>query len=195
MNKEINEMSGKIFDTFDGNEIDSINLLIDKLAHSSFDYLKLESEGRQIVIAKKGMDIVEVSATKGATPQVESVRSMESTGPFIAAPQGEVVKSMEGAGAEPAIAKISEKEVQEEAGVVIIKSPSHGLYYAQAGPGSPPFVTIGKKVKKGDTVGLLEIMKVYSAITTHVGGEVVKIYVGNEELLEPGQALIAIKVK
>ena len=85
--------------------------------------------------------------------------------------------------------------VSEQAGIAVIKSPSYGLFYAQPEPGSPPYVKLGDTVKAGDTLGLVEIMKTFTAITSEVDGEIVQIHVKNEQILEPDQPLFSIKVK
>jgi acetyl-CoA carboxylase biotin carboxyl carrier protein len=68
------------------------------------------------------------------------------------------------------------------------------MYYAQPEPGKPPYVSVGARVKKGDTIGLVEVMKTFNAIPADADGEVVAIHVRDEELLEPGQPLISIRV-
>ena len=83
--------------------------------------------------------------------------------------------------------------VVEQAGVVVIKSPSYGLFYAQPEPGAPSYVEMGCVVKQGDTLGLVEIMKTFTAITSSVAGKVVGIHVKNEQMLEPDQPLFSIQ--
>ncbi|HED23859.1 MAG TPA: acetyl-CoA carboxylase, biotin carboxyl carrier protein, partial [Firmicutes bacterium] len=85
--------------------------------------------------------------------------------------------------------------VVEEAGIEVIKSPSWGLFYAQPEPEAPPYVKVGDPVKAGDTVGLLEIMKTYTALVAEHDGEVVAIHVKNEQQLEPEQPVMSIKIK
>jgi len=88
----------------------------------------------------------------------------------------------------------SSPSVIEEEGVYIIKSPSYGIFYAQSEPGIPPYVTVGAEINADDTIGLMEIMKTFTAITSPVAGEVTAIHVKNEETLEPGQPLVSVKV-
>jgi acetyl-CoA carboxylase biotin carboxyl carrier protein len=78
--------------------------------------------------------------------------------------------------------------------VFIVRAPSQCRFYAQPEPGAAPYVTLGAAIKTGDTVGLMEIMKTFSAITSTVNGEVVAIHVINEEYLETDQPVISIKV-
>ena len=92
--------------------------------------------------------------------------------------------------AEPA----TKPAVIEQEGIVLVKSPNYGLFYAQSEPGAPPYVKIGDTIKAGDTVGLLETMKTFTAISSPADGEVVAIHVKNEEMLEPDQPLVSIKI-
>jgi len=181
-------MSKNIYDLFDAKEIESITTLIDKLGSSSFDFLKLENEDTKIVIGKNGMsDVVEVSASKAGDP-------VKASSAAVTPPQEDVVESKT-ATVEASAVSTPNKEAQEETGVEIVKSPSHGLFYAQSAPGQPPYVEVGKMVKKGDTLGLFEIMKVFSNIESPVDGEVIEIMVENNERIEPGKPLMKIKIK
>jgi acetyl-CoA carboxylase biotin carboxyl carrier protein len=180
-------MSKNILGLFDGSDIESITTLINTLEKSSFDYLKLEGDGLKIVIGKNGMsEVTEVSAPKAeaapkaaaAMPEVK--QAAEVTAQPVPAP-------------EPAVKQA--EAVSDQAGVVIIKSPSYGIFYAQSEPGAPAYVKLGDMVRQGDTMGLLEIMKTFNAITSDVTGEVVGIHVVNQQVLEPEQPLFSVKVK
>ena len=177
-------MSKNILGTFDREDIEIITRLIDKLQESSFDYLKLESDGVKIVIGKKGM----TEGTEESAPARESQPKVQ-VAPPIKHPAVSSGDKSHDSSVSPA------ESVSEQAGIVVIKSPSYGLFYTQQGPGSPPYVKLGDVVKAGDTVGLLEIMKTFTAITSEVDGEVVQIHVKNEQVLEPGQPLFSIKLK
>jgi len=69
------------------------------------------------------------------------------------------------------------------------------LFYAQSEPGAPPYVKVGDQVEEKTTVGLIEVMKVYSAIHAGVKGEIVDIHVEDAQLVEYGQPLFSVKVK
>ncbi|MCL2124420.1 MAG: hypothetical protein FWH33_00335 [Oscillospiraceae bacterium] len=85
-------------------------------------------------------------------------------------------------------------EIVEQDGYVIVRSPNYGLFYTQSEPGAPPYTHVGAMIKAGDTVGLLETMKTFTAISSPTDGEVSAIYVVNEETLEPGQPLMSIQI-
>ena len=179
-------MSRDLFNIFNDTEIENINTLINKLEESAFDYLKFESEEFKIVIGKNGMEDV---VDGGSSEIITSAKDRVAT-----APEMEATDTRADADEAPVVSKTG-REVQEQAGIIIIRAPTHGLFYSQAEPGAAPYVKVGGKVKKGDTVGLLEIMKVFNAIASEVSGEIVEIYVDDMSVVEPDQPLMAIKVE
>ena len=75
----------------------------------------------------------------------------------------------------------------------LISSPMVGTYYSAPSPSAKPFVTVGQHVNKGDTVGIIEAMKIMNQIEADHSGTVVKILVKDGEAVEFGQALIVIQ--
>jgi acetyl-CoA carboxylase biotin carboxyl carrier protein len=73
-----------------------------------------------------------------------------------------------------------------------IKSPLPGTFYRRANPQADPFVSEGDAVKRGDVVGLIEIMKNFYDVTSDAEGVVTRFLVENEALVEAGQDLIAL---
>ena len=80
-----------------------------------------------------------------------------------------------------------------EASGNLISSPMVGTYYSAPSPSAKPFVTVGQHVNKGDTVGIIEAMKIMNQIETDHSGTVVEILVKDGEAVEFGQALIVIQ--
>ncbi len=74
-----------------------------------------------------------------------------------------------------------------------VKSPIVGVFYSASSPESDPYVTVGKTVKKGDIVCIIEAMKVMNEIKAPCDGTVTSILVENEELVEYDQALMVIE--
>ena len=75
----------------------------------------------------------------------------------------------------------------------LISSPMVGTYYSAPSPSANPFVTVGQHVNKGDTVGIIEAMKIMNQIESDQSGTVVGILVKDGEAVEFGQALIVIQ--
>ena len=75
----------------------------------------------------------------------------------------------------------------------IINSPMVGTFYRAASPDSKPFVEKGQKVKKGDTLCILEAMKMMNQVNAEVGGTVIDVLVDDGEPVEFGQPLFVIK--
>lgn len=74
-----------------------------------------------------------------------------------------------------------------------ILSPMVGTFYESQSPEHPPFVKIGDKVKKGQTLCIIEAMKLMNEIESEIEGEIVNILTGNEEMVEFNQPLFLIK--
>ena len=87
--------------------------------------------------------------------------------------------------AEP-IAEVKEKER------VYVKSPAVGVFYAAPSPDSKPFVAVGDTVHKGDTLCIIEAMKLMNEINSEMDGEIAEICVGNGQVVEYDQPLFRI---
>ena len=75
----------------------------------------------------------------------------------------------------------------------VITSPMVGTFYRAASPDSKPFVEKGQKVKKGDTLCILEAMKMMNQVNAETGGTIIDIMVDDAEPVEFGQPLFIIK--
>ena len=74
-----------------------------------------------------------------------------------------------------------------------VKSPMVGTYYSAPSPGSPVFAEVGQKVKKGDTICIIEAMKLLNQIEADASGTITSICVENGEPLEYGQTICIIE--
>ena len=74
----------------------------------------------------------------------------------------------------------------------IVKSPMVGTFYRSSSPGSPAFVDVGATIKEGDTLCIIEAMKLLNEIDSEVSGVVTKILVENGQPVEFGQPLFVI---
>jgi len=74
-----------------------------------------------------------------------------------------------------------------------VKAPLVGTFYSAPSPDSDPFVSVGSTVKKGDTLFIIEAMKVMNEITAPVSGTIMKINVLTGAMVEFGQVVLEIK--
>lgn len=90
------------------------------------------------------------------------------------------------------VAKV-EKPVAASKTTVDIKSPMIGTFYRTANPDSPPFISVGDKVSKGQTVCIIEAMKLFNEIESEVSGTIVKVMVENSSPVEYDQVLFVVE--
>lgn len=93
--------------------------------------------------------------------------------------------------AAPAVAA---SEVLQE-GEIALRSPMLGSFYRSPSPGAPAFVEVGQKVKAGDTVGVIEVMKLFNTLSASASGTVVRIAVENGGLVEFNQIVMVIDTR
>lgn len=74
-----------------------------------------------------------------------------------------------------------------------VRSPFVGTFFAAPSPGSPNYVEVGEKVKKGDILCIVEAMKIMNEIDSEVSGKISKILVNNEQAVQYGQVLFLIE--
>lgn len=74
-----------------------------------------------------------------------------------------------------------------------VRSPMVGTLYVASAPDAPPFVTVGQMVKTGDTLCIVEAMKMYNEIEADCAGKIVAILVANGEPVEYDQPLFVIE--
>ena len=94
----------------------------------------------------------------------------------------------------PAVEAVSESSPTESvAEGDLVESPLVGVAYLAAGPDKPNFVSVGDTVKKGQTLVIIEAMKVMNEIPAPKDGIVTEVLVENEEMVEFGKGLVRIK--
>lgn len=75
----------------------------------------------------------------------------------------------------------------------VIKSPLPGTFYRRSSPEADPYVSEGDVLGAGDVVGLIEIMKTFHEVQSDADGRVARFLVENEDLVDVGQAIIALE--
>lgn len=91
-------------------------------------------------------------------------------------------------GAAAPVATLAEPEIGER-----LLAPMAGIFYRASSPENPAFAEAGDGVHVGDTIGLIEAMKLYNEVTSHLNGRIVKFLVENEAHVEADQALVLIE--
>ena len=92
----------------------------------------------------------------------------------------------------PAPQAAAEVQAAEPAGHAV-KSPMVGTFYRSSSPGSAPFVEVGSLVKEGDTICIIEAMKILNEIEADKSGTVTKVLSENGQAVEYGQPLFIIE--
>lgn len=138
---------------------------------------------------KNGTD--ELQFSKNEARPVPEVVTQVAPAPVLATPSPVAPTSA------PAETVAEEVPAPAEASVAtegnLVESPLVGVVYLAAGPDKPAFVTVGDSVKKGQTLVIIEAMKVMNEIPAPKDGVVTEILVSNEEMVEFGKGLVRIK--
>ena len=95
--------------------------------------------------------------------------------------------------AAPVVSESVVEEKVEESNNIQVKAPLVGTYYESPSPDANPFVREGQKVNKGETLFIVEAMKVMNEITAPVSGTIVKINVSDATMVEFGQVVMEIQ--
>jgi len=137
--------------------------------------------------------IAEIEITEGE----ESVRISRYNGPapthVMMAPQGAVPAHSPAPAAVPAAAPDTSPSGQEIPAGHQVQSPMVGTFYRASAPGAAPFVDIGQAVKEGDTLCIIEAMKMMNQIEADKAGVVKAILADNGDPVEFGQVLFVIE--
>jgi len=90
--------------------------------------------------------------------------------------------------------EVSPQSDAEEQGIAYIKSPMVGTFYRAPAPDAPPFVEVGDEVDVGQTVCIIEAMKLMNEIKSEVRGKVLEVLVENGSPVDYGDNLFKVKV-
>lgn len=145
---------------------------------------------------KKLIDLVQESGISEleVTEGEEKVRiAKHSTGPapMSYAPQAPVMHAAPAAAAPAAVAPAASEPALPDGHVV--KSPMVGTFYRAASPGAKAFVEVGQQVKEGDTLCIVEAMKILNEIDAEKSGTITKVLGENGQAVEYGQPLFVIE--
>ncbi|MGY3229189.1 acetyl-CoA carboxylase biotin carboxyl carrier protein [Luteibacter sp. HA06] len=151
-------------------DLRKIKKLIDLLEESNLAELEI----------KEGEEVVRLSRVPKGTAAPQMYAAPMQAAPVAAAPV-----------AAPVAAAAAPVETGLPAGHVT-KAPMVGTFYASSTPGAPAFATVGKQVKAGETLGIIEAMKMFNQIEADVSGTVVAVLVENGQPVEFDEPMFVI---
>ena len=135
-----------------------------------------EADLGEVEVEHEGLRI---RVSKPAAPVVQAAMAAPVAAPAAAAPS--------------AAAPVTTTDAPPQTSDNAIKSPMVGTVYLSPEPGAKQFVGVGDKVKKGDTILLVEAMKTFNPVEADKAGTVKEIYVTDAQPVECGEALILIE--
>lgn len=154
---------------------DDVLQILKLIEQSEFDELHLEMGDLKLSVRKKG----------GAT---------ESPVPVARAPEAPPADTRPPPAAAPAGGPVERRSSEEpEEGLVPIPSPMLGIFYRCPSPGAPAYVEVGSMVGEDDTVGLIEVMKVFNAVKAGLRGRVERVCAESGQFIEYGQPLFFVR--
>jgi len=159
---------------------------------SNFSEMKT-SEIRDLIdfISQSGLNEVNIETRelKLHVKREPDQKVMKASAPMMAMPAQAPVAPPPAAAAP---APRAEKPVTTSK-TIDIKSPMIGTFYRSANPDSPPFASVGDKVTKGQTVCIIEAMKLFNEIESEVSGTIVKVMIENSSPVEYDQVLFVVE--
>lgn len=151
-------------------DLKMIKDLAESIEKYNLNEVVVESEGAKVTLKKENKVVQPEQVIVAKTPAVTAaVDFVQEEG----APKQEKVK----------------EEVEGE----VITSPMVGTFYKSSAPGNPPFVAEGQSVSSGETLCIIEAMKLMNEVKAHKNCTIVKILVEDGELVKKGDKLFVIK--
>ena len=159
---------------------DDLNRLIEKISTSDIQEFSLEGEDFKLEIKRNLFDQNQVlnnlvSNTSLERQPIANQKSINDNVSKVSEPEA------------PQVAPPGRSDLTE------ITSPMVGTFYRAAAPGEEPFVEIGNNIKVGQTICILEAMKLMNEIESEFNAEIVEILVENGTPVEFGQVLMRVK--
>jgi acetyl-CoA carboxylase biotin carboxyl carrier protein len=151
-------------------DLRKIKKLIDLLEESNLAELEI----------KEGEEVVRLSRVpKSTAPIAAPVAAAAAPAPVVAAPAA-------------ATATVETPAADALPAGHVVKAPMVGTFYASATPGTPAFVKVGQQVKAGETLGIIEAMKMFNQIEADVAGTVQAILIENGQPVEFDEPMFVI---
>ena len=165
-------------------DLRKIKKLIDLLEESNLAEIEI----------KEGEESVRLARTpKGGHAGAGHMAPPMHAQPMHAMPMQSPVDAATGGSARPAAAHEGEGDGgQKLPDGHVVRAPMVGTFYSSPAPDKPAFVTVGQSVKAGETLGIIEAMKMFNEITAGVSGKIVECLVANEEPVDNNKPLFKV---
>lgn len=167
-------------------DLDFVRGLITAVDESGIDSLEINRGGTRIKISKTPPPVLAAGALAQAAHPAQIAAPVAAPVPAAAAP---VAPAPEPAAAAPT----AEPAAAASKNLIEVKSPMVGTFYRAPAPEAPPYVEVGSTVTKGQTLCILEAMKLMNELEAEVDGVVREVLVSNAEPVEYGQVLFRIE--
>ena len=168
---------------------DDVIQIMKLIAESDFNELHLEMGDLKIVVNKHA------EAAPVEKQQLSSAAKESSTTSHLIAPSAAGNNPVPPESVTLKETKESEEingEIIAKEGLIPIKSPMLGTFYRSPEPGDPPFVEMGTVVKEETTICVIEVMKLFSAITAGIRGRITRICAEDGQMVEYDQVLFLV---
>lgn len=162
-------------------DLEQIRDLLKAVSQTDITELTIESGDEKITVRK--------SQTSGA---VQTVHSLSQSEVAAAVPQPAPRVAVAVQAEQPKVSNNGPQEAPEANKFVAITSPMVGTFYRSANPTAAAFVEVGDRVNVGQTVCIIEAMKLMNDLPSEISGKVVKVLVENGTTVEFGQQLFLV---
>ncbi len=160
-------------------DLNALRELLDSINQTDITELTLKSEDFELTVRRESR-LVEHVITAAPSPQLLNEAGLPAGG------SSDVPRS-----AEPAAVAVTPPSAKERR-LLEITSPMVGTFYQSPAPDEPPFVDVGDRVRQGQTVCIIEAMKLMNELESEVSGEIVEVLVQNGQPVEYGQTLMRV---
>lgn len=148
--------------------------LIKFVAKSGVSEVEIEQKDFKIIIKSEKLKSDQQIIVQAAAPVALPVAAAPVAAPVSVAPDAAATA------------------VSEDSKYIVVKSPMIGTFYRSAGPDKDSFVSVGQTVNKGDTICIIEAMKLFNEIESELSGKIVKVLVDDASPVEYDQPLFLV---
>ena len=162
-----------------------IREIVEVFNASNFDYLTLELAGIKLTVGTGATPVPNAVPTSVAPPPAQKTDGQ---------PAAAVAQDSESIAAQSQTETTSAPDAVSgvDDGSVAVVAPTMGTFYSRPDPSSPPFAEIGTSVDADDTIGLIEIMKVFNNVNAGISGIVTEVCVADGEAVEFNQVIMRV---